>query len=167
MEVLEKYLDGVVEEDNNKINTMKVSISNLQTEKRHANEEISISRKIEKVLKKDKKDMKQKLKEKEVQVKELQIRVYEMEMQVEDYKEVTQKCDAMDSIKYELEGRTEKLNNDNKEANSRLKAVKQEIIKLESAQRRLNKALEECKAAKVANEILEKKQIKRGKLQKD
>ena len=71
IEVLEKYLDRVVEEHEKKINTIKRSIGNLIAEKRCANEEISISWKIKKVLKKDKKDMKQILKETEVQVKSL------------------------------------------------------------------------------------------------
>ena len=77
-------------------------------------------------------------------------------MQVENYEEVAVKCDLLENAKKELEAKIKKLCGGNKGLTLTINAARQEIVKLESMQVRLNDTQKKHNETKLANKSLKK-----------
>ena len=83
IEVLEKYLEEVIEEQGTKINCPKQRISTLVRDKKYDNKEISIGHSAQNMLRKE--------------VKSLKEKVHKNNVQVEDCKEVVQRYEILEN----------------------------------------------------------------------
>ena len=149
IEVLEKYLEVVVEENDYKTDSLKRSASNLVREKMCNKEEIAIRQNTQKRLRKD--------------VKFLKNKVIEKEVQAEDHKEVVEKYNMLENINKEIEVEAQSFFKENAKITKEYDKYAEMNTELERSQEKNKEVMKEKDKLVKINEKLEKEASKRKK----